>query len=167
MGKLRLGTGVPKKVITGIVEKQKLELQKQRNMIENALLHIAPLHRKLQHELCVCEHGASLHLGNEETKCKEVGCECKAYKSNHDQSRENYDRDVINHLRQEHSILPLDEWASKPEYPMHESQMRRDFENGVKPEEKAKKIADWLTAREENVKEDTQEESHAEEAAQS
>lgn len=144
-------------------------------VISNALMYNAGLHKALQHELCVCQHGASKHLqistfvpaeigegggfiahtrtDGDGTRCREIGCNCEGFKSNWQQSFENWSAECWSYLDRSHNRpqhLP-----HSAEDPMHQVFLAEAFDSGVKAEDQAKKAADWLTAMDENAAEAT------------
>ncbi len=124
-------------------------------VISNALMYNAGLHKALQHELCVCQHGASKHLAStndaDGDACSEVGCKCAGFKSNWQQSFENWSAECWSYLDRSHN-RPQHQPQSA-EDPMHQVFLAEAFDSGVKAEDQAKKAADWLTAMDENAAE--------------
>lgn len=149
MGKLKPGKKFSRKNVIRAAEANFDEMTKYRRITEQAILYNGGLHKSLQHELCTCSHGASKHFEHPTTivvdhPCTVVDCECKAFKSNYDQSLENWKTMVWAELDQKHNIKPGSELAGGP---ADDSELIKSFEIGVKAEDHAKAVVEWLNAK--------------------
>lgn len=140
MGRIQPGIKISRKHITRAADEWKRQATERAGVIQQALLYNAALHKNLQHELCVCEHGASKHLGTPDTRCTVVDCNCQSYKSNRDQAFDNWIGDVRARLQQ--AELPYEN-AATPEHPMHSTKQEEAFDKGRTAEEYAKLVAEY------------------------
>lgn len=140
MGRLQPGIKISRKHITRAADEWKRQATERAGVIQQALLYNAALHKNLQHELCVCEHGASKHLGSAEARCSVVDCSCTEYKSNRAQAFDNWVGDVRARLQQ--AELPYEN-AATPEHPMHATKLDEAFDMGKTSEDYAKLVAEY------------------------
>jgi hypothetical protein len=168
MGKLRLGTKLSHKHTVRRANEWKEQAEQAKAVTQQALLYNAGLHRSLQHELCVCGHGASKHLPHPEYQdaevqaCHEINCECKLFKSNWQQAFENWTAEAWAYCLSNHGLdqtkLPP---VTDPTDPMHPVKLTEAFDGGVKAEKQAEEKAKWELAMTENAEEASKGEANA------
>lgn len=143
MGKPHPGTKVPRKKLIEALNNGSKQHSEHQRIIEQALLMNAAFHKKLQHELCACTHGASQHF-SEDTHCTKVDCTCQKFVSNHDASLKNWKSMLLVELEQKHSLSIFLGTDYPAQHPLSEPFLLKGFEAGHKPEAYAKLVVDFL-----------------------
>jgi hypothetical protein len=164
MAKQHFGKKIPRKKLQLIASVAMKKAEDRKLVNQNMLMYNAGLHLKLQHELCVCSHGASKHFGAPvevlekdgdgqaigsqmvSNLCTVVDCGgCRGYKSNYSASFDKWIKEFRQLMDQKHGLPLLDSMM-----PTEKDQIDA-FEGGVKPEAFAEAYAEQLTKPKDEV----------------
>jgi hypothetical protein len=81
MGRQQPGKKISRKIMIRYANEEHRIAQRNLKAVQNAIIANANMQQMLQHEMCVCSHGATKHWEQPDRICTTEGCTCVGWRS--------------------------------------------------------------------------------------
>lgn len=137
MGTVQPGKKINRKTMIRYANEEHRIATRNLRALENAIIANANMQQILQHQMCVCTHGATKHWNNPERLCEQDGCACTGWISLWTQAFEAWTEAVKDEVHK------LDD-PSAAAILLEDGLLERWFDASVKPDQAALRVKERL-----------------------
>lgn len=149
MGKQVPGKKINRKHMIRFANEQHRIAERNLRAVQNAVMANANMQQILQHEMCVCSHGATKHWDSTDRMCVTEGCTCQGWKSLWSQAFEAWKLEIPNEVAK----LNLDFSEEEVAAVIATIDLPAWFDANVKPVSAAQRVKERLEKPEEATEE--------------